>query len=116
MHRVGLREGFTLIVLGLLSIGAALARDDGRYANSPLKGWFDSLKSGRGPCCSDADGFAVSDPDWDLEGTHYRVRLDGEWIVVPDDAVIPGAEPRRPHDGVAHQGVARHLDPLLHAR
>lgn len=71
----------------------ALARDDGRYANSPLKAWFDSLKSGRGPCCSDADGLAVADPDWDMQGTHYRVRLDGEWIVVPDDAVI--TEPNR---------------------
>ncbi|CCD84299.1 conserved exported hypothetical protein [Bradyrhizobium sp. ORS 285] len=89
----------TLLVLtgaafaAALSFNHAVARDDGRYANSPLKGWFDSLKSGRGPCCSDADGLAVSDPDWDLEGTHYRVRLDGEWIVVPDDAVI--TEPNR---------------------
>ena len=28
--------------------GYALGRDDGRYANSPLKPWFDSLKSGKG--------------------------------------------------------------------
>jgi len=80
-------------LLAALSFDNAVARDDGRYADSPLKGWFDSLKSGRGPCCSDADGFAVSDPDWDLEGTLYRVRLDGAWIVVPDDAVI--TEPNR---------------------
>jgi len=80
-------------LLAALSFDNAVARDDGRYADSLLKGWFDSLKSGRGPCCSDADGFAVSDPDWDLEGTHYRVRLDGAWIVVPDDAVI--TEPNR---------------------
>ncbi|MGN1288938.1 MAG: hypothetical protein ACI4XG_20485, partial [Bradyrhizobium sp.] len=33
-----------------------LARDDGRYANSPLKPWFESLHSGYGQCCSDADG------------------------------------------------------------
>src|SRR5262245_31191373 len=73
--------------------GSAAARDDGRYSASPLKPWFDSLKSGKGPCCSDADGFAVSDPDWDSWQGHYRVRLDGEWIVVPDDAVI--TEPNR---------------------
>jgi len=31
----------------------APARDlDGRYANSPLKPWFDQLKSGKGLCCS----------------------------------------------------------------
>jgi hypothetical protein len=69
-------------------IGAVLARDDGRYMQSPLKPWFDSLKSGKGPCCSDADGFAVSDPDWESNGGHYRVRVDNEWVDVPDDAVI----------------------------
>ena len=69
------------------------ARDDGRYANSPLKAWFDSLKSGKGPCCSDADGYAVADPDWESKSGHYRVRIEGEWHDVPDDAVI--TEPNR---------------------
>jgi hypothetical protein len=79
--------------LAALLFGSALARDDGRYANSPLKSWFDSLRSGKGPCCSDADGVAVADPDWESKEGHYRVRLDGEWIMVPDDAVI--TEPNR---------------------
>ena len=65
-----------------------MARDDGRYANSPLKSWFDSLKSGKGPCCSDADGSAVADVDWESKDGHYRVRLEGQWIDVPDDALI----------------------------
>ena len=39
----------------LLSTGSAGARDDGRYAGSPLKQWFDSLKSGKGPCCDGSD-------------------------------------------------------------
>lgn len=69
------------------------ARDDGRYANSALKPWFDSLRSGRGPCCSDADGSAVSDVDWDSDRGHYRVRIEGVWIDVPEDAVI--TEPNR---------------------
>src|SRR3954454_9426419 len=60
----------------LLSVAAAhpaQARDpDGRYANSPLKPWFDSLKSGKGPCCSDADGTAVSDVDWESGNGRYR--------------------------------------------
>jgi hypothetical protein len=43
---------------------AAQAHDDGRYADSPLKGWFNSLHSGKGPCCSDSDGMTVDDPDW----------------------------------------------------
>jgi hypothetical protein len=37
----------------------ALVRDDGRYANSPLKSWFDRLASRKGLCCSFADGFRV---------------------------------------------------------
>ena len=69
---VGRRRGRTSVFLSLglvalVSVAAvqlAQARDpDGRYANSPLKEWFDSLRSGKGPCCSDADGSAVSDVD-----------------------------------------------------
>lgn len=83
-----------LIGLVLMLISGAFARDlDGRYAQSPLKSWFDSLKSGRGPCCSDADGSAVSDVDWESKGGHYRVRIKGQWHDVPDDAVI--TEPNR---------------------
>ena len=65
-----------------------LARDDGRYANSPLKSWFDQLASGNGLCCSFADGFRVDNVDWDTQDGHYRVRLYGEWIAVPDNAVV----------------------------
>ena len=89
-----------MLALVLASIGVALgtvavqARDDGRYANSPLKAWFDSLRSkSGGACCSDADGVAISDVDWDTKDGHYRVRLDGEWVIVPTDAVI--TEPNR---------------------
>lgn len=88
-----LRTAAVLIVSALVLTGNAMARDDGRYANSPLKSWFDSLKSGKGPCCSDADGSAVSDVDWESKDGHYRVRLEGQWIDVPDDAVI--TEPNR---------------------
>jgi len=69
------------------------ARDDGRFANSPLKPWFDRLASGKGLCCSFADGFSVQDVDWDTQDGHYRVRIYGQWFVVPDDAVV--TEPNR---------------------
>src|SRR5215469_9008448 len=68
-------------------------RDDGRYANSPLKSWFDRLASGNGLCCSFADGFRVDDVDWDTQDGHYRVRLNGEWFVVPNNAVV--SEPNK---------------------
>ncbi len=63
-------------------------RDDGRYADDPLKPWFDRLASGKGLCCSFADGLAIRDVDWDTQGDRYRVRIDGVWHVVPDDAVV----------------------------
>ena len=68
------------------------ARDNGQYAGtSPeLKSWFDSLRSGKGPCCSDADGSAVSDVDWESSSGHYKVRLHGIWFDVPDEAVLTG--------------------------
>ena len=69
------------------------ARDDGRFANSPLKEWFDRLASKNGLCCAFADGVSVQDVDWDTQDGHYRVRIQGEWVVVPDAAVV--TEPNR---------------------
>jgi hypothetical protein len=69
------------------------ARDDGRYANEPLHAWFDQLASGKGLCCSFADGFSIQDVDWDTREGRYRVRLHGEWVIVPETAVV--SEPNR---------------------
>ncbi|MET4624267.1 hypothetical protein ABIB83_001278 [Bradyrhizobium sp. I1.8.5] len=86
--------GITFCIWVLTIAGSVVqARDDGRYAHSPLKPWFDGLKSGKGLCCSDADGLAVSDPNGESKDGHYRVRVDKEWVDVPDDAVI--TEPNR---------------------
>ena len=69
--------------------GIAVARDDGRYAQSPLKKWFEGLRSQAGAsCCDGADGFRVEDPDWETKDGKYRVRLQGQWIDVPDGALI----------------------------
>ncbi len=83
---------FALVALALAAIPCS-ARDDGRYANSPLKSWFDQLQSGKGLCCSFADGASVEDVDWDMQDGHYRVRLGGQWLGVPDAAVV--TEPNR---------------------
>jgi hypothetical protein len=85
----------TAVLLLVLASHLGQARDRGQYANSTpeMKAWFEGLKSGKGPCCSDADGTAVSDVDWESGNGHYRVRLDGQWIDVPDEAVI--TEPNR---------------------
>ena len=97
-----------LLVAGVFGAQRAHGRDlDGRYAasNPELKAWFDSLRSGKGPCCSDADGSALSDSDWEARGGRYRVRVprwqeevagrpqEMIWIDVPEEAVI--TEPNR---------------------
>jgi hypothetical protein len=84
------------LLLSAFAAPSLHARDlDGRYAaqNPELHRWFEGLRSGKGPCCSDADGSAVSDVDWEAAGEHYRVRIDGAWVDVPDEAVI--TEPNR---------------------
>jgi hypothetical protein len=79
-----------IVLILLLLCTPALAHDASR---PELNSWFDHLASGKGLCCSFADGFAVADPDWDSKNGHYRVRLENNWIDVPDDAVI--TEPNR---------------------
>lgn len=68
--------------------GSLYAHDNGQFAASNLKPWFDKLASGKGLCCSFADGFKIDDVDWDTQGGSYRVRIKGQWIVVPDNAVV----------------------------
>lgn len=67
---------------------------------APPASWWKGLHSKNGglankgiPCCDVADGEKVLDVDWDTwrdeKGeVHYRVRLDGKWYVVPDNAVV----------------------------
>jgi len=75
-----------LMLLNLVLL--LLVRDDGRYASSPLKPWFESLRNGWGQsCCDVTDGIEVVDGDWDTRNGHYRVRLASGWTVVPDEAV-----------------------------
>src|SRR6185369_589341 len=78
-----------LSLAAFLIASPALARDDGRYAQSPLKQWFNSLKSKNGvPCCDTADGQRLEDVDWEARDGRYRVRIDGQWYDVPPEAMI----------------------------
>jgi hypothetical protein len=81
------------ICISIFASTHASARDNGQFANSPLKQWFDKLASGKGLCCSFADGVSVREVDWDSKDGHYRVRLHGQWVVVPDAALV--TEPNR---------------------
>ncbi len=88
-------SALAVVALGVNALvpSQLLAHDDGRFADSPLKPWFDRLASGKGLCCSFADGVKVENVDWDTQEGHYRVRLNGQWVLVPDAAVV--TEPNR---------------------
>ena len=84
MHTLAGRYlAFVALCSIVLAPASLSARDDGRFANSPLKSWFDKLASGKGLCCSFADGVSVQDVDWDTQGSNYRVRINGQWVVGP---------------------------------
>ncbi len=69
--------------------GPAHGRDEGQYVNSPMKAWFESLRSKNGEqCCAEADGRFIADVDSESKDGHYRVRIEGEWVDVPEDRVI----------------------------
>lgn len=100
-----------VLAILLLATGIAYAHDsDGHWARlsaegkAPPKEWWEMLSSGKGLCCSFADGHEIRNVDWDTQkacergeppngeriicSEHYRVRLDGKWIIVPNVAVV----------------------------
>ncbi len=87
----------TLTILVLIFITGTISGFELAIAHDldhpELNGWFDHLASGKGLCCSYADGEAIADADWKSDHGHYQVRLDGIWLEVPDDALI--TEPNR---------------------
>lgn len=96
MHYLRIAAAFALFGMAVVILWAmlsfALAGDNPAYLNSPLHAWFDRLASGKGLCCSFADGVSIQDVDWDTTTDgHYRVRLNNQWIVVPPAAVVTEA-------------------------
>ncbi len=77
--------------LAIALMPALACAHDARHPE--LNEWFNHLSSGKGPCCSNADGTVLSDVDWETKDGHYRVRLEDRWWDVPDEAVIK--EPNR---------------------
>jgi hypothetical protein len=85
-HSLWLLIAIVVIALMVsLHIKAAHAHD---HARPDLNEWFDKLSSGKGLCCSFADGTVITDADWESKDGHYRVKIDDQWIDVPDEAVI----------------------------
>src|SRR6266478_5158095 len=80
--------GWVVCLLFLWSVAFAHDKHRADTQTPQLKEWFGTLKSGKGPCCSDADGSVLKDNDWESRGGHYRVYINGKWMDVPDDAVL----------------------------
>lgn len=78
-----------VVLAGLLAlVSVSYAHDSHR---PELNNWFSGLKSeGGGLCCSGSDATVIRDADWDTKDGHYRVRIEGQWVDVPDDAVVKG--------------------------
>lgn len=76
-----------LVLAGLIfSFSPARPHD---HARPELDKWFTDLRSkGGAPCCDGTDATSLADPDWELKDGHFRVRLDGQWVDVPDEAVV----------------------------
>jgi len=87
-----MKYGATVVLLGLLALSVgSRARNYAQYndASPSTQRWIQSLKDDLGiPCCAIADG-AVPDV-WEMQKAHYRVKIYGQWLVVPDSAVIKG--------------------------
>lgn len=80
------------LVITMMACRSSHAMEGDGHSQSPHKAWFDGLKNQQGDaCCSDADGTALIDADWEANAEgKYRVRIKGEWHVVPDEAVLKG--------------------------
>lgn len=92
-----IRSSLTLLVaLGVLFPVAALqaqAQDTAqhRQVSPETEAWTEALTNQVGiGCCTTENGFRPAEVEWDISVNSYRVKLDGHWILVPDEAVIRG--------------------------
>jgi hypothetical protein len=81
----------TLVIFVAMVSISAISRVRARDHRHPeLNTWYENLHNGMGRCCDGTDANRVDDADWESKDGHYRVRIDGEWVDVPDAAVVPG--------------------------
>jgi hypothetical protein len=81
-----------LLANAALDTGGASARDSGQYrdVDPAIREWIQGLKDKAGQgCCDTADGHPA-EYEWDIAGNRYKVRIEGEWYDVPEEAVIDG--------------------------
>jgi hypothetical protein len=82
---------FAYLLSQLVLFHPANAEDRGQLGPvaPEVKAWASTLVNKlRQDCCSSADGWKPEEIEYDIAGSKYRVRIEGEWYEVPDDAVI----------------------------
>jgi hypothetical protein len=79
--------GLAVVALSCAVLSGARAHDKD---HPELNGWFENLQSGEGRCCDGSDANHIDDADWESKNGRYRVRVGGEWVDVPDQALVHG--------------------------
>jgi hypothetical protein len=78
-----------LCAVGIMQFTPLQAKDYEKYDDiSPsVRAWIESLTDNlRVPCCATADGLVPN--AWEMQKDHYRLKIFGVWLVVPDTAVV----------------------------
>jgi hypothetical protein len=87
------RSYLTLFVaLGIFSPVVSLQAGDtgqNRQVSPEIKLWAGALTNETGiGCCTIANGLIPEEIEWDISANSYRVKVDGQWLFVPDEAII----------------------------
>jgi hypothetical protein len=74
---------------GILAVSVCSVGQAHDHNHPEQEEWFRSLHAKGGAwCCTGDDAEIV---DWELMGDHYRVHLGDQWVTVPEDAIVEGA-------------------------
>jgi hypothetical protein len=91
--RLAAMSSVRVIWISLILVTTCEAADHGQFGpQSPeTKAWANSLQNKlKEGCCSTADGWKPEEVEYDIKGNKYRVKIDGEWYLVPPMAIIDG--------------------------
>jgi hypothetical protein len=77
----------SLLCAGMVALatGEVSAHD---HNHPELDSWFRSLHAKDGAWCCDGNDAEIA--DWDMQDGHYRVRIDEQWVDVPEGSVVEG--------------------------
>ena len=83
------RMALAILLMGSAACASiAFAFDNGQFENVPpdVRAWFKSVIAPNGvPCCDISDGHRT---EYDVRNGAYWVPIEGEWMAVPERAII----------------------------